>query len=45
MKTAARAILSRLKRDREQYNALLESIEEQPENEADEEATEAAAIS
>ena len=41
MKTAAEAILERLKQDREQYDALLESIGEQPEGEESEQATEA----
>lgn len=41
MKTAAEAILERLKQDREQYDALLESIGEHPENEEDGQETEA----
>ena len=43
MKTAAEAILERLKQDREQYDALLESIGEQPGSE--EETTTAATAS
>ncbi len=42
MKTAAEAILERLKQDREQYDALLESIGEQPEGEEDGQETQAA---